>query len=103
VPRADLVTLLIPLGTELRTAGLPTQFQITIPTTLSQSTNCPSQKTVLVVARKSNLTKRLRFTGTSTDVKYASDASFLRFGNYNNVVLQPSWERRASNFHRLSH
>ena len=101
LPRADLVILLIPLGIELRFV-VPTHFPIIIPTTLSQSTNCPSHKTVLVIARTSNFTKPLRFTGISTDVKYASDASFLRFGNNNNVV-QTSWERRASNFHRLSH
>jgi len=29
-----------------RSAVLPTHFSITIPTTLSQSTNCPSQKTL---------------------------------------------------------
>jgi len=57
---------------------------------------------VLVITRTSDLAKRLRFTGTSTDMKYASDASFLLFGN-NNKVVQPSWESRARNFHRLSH
>jgi len=48
VPRADLVTLSIPLGIDLRFVVLPTHFPITIPTTPSQSTNCPSQKKVFV-------------------------------------------------------